>query len=78
MSSASAPTATVVNTQFSIYFKESITLQLINGISHDLQTLLKYFSGKAIFTLFLVPLATCALLATSSLLKPHKLPEVSE
>ena len=29
------------------------TLQLTNGISYDLQKLLKYFSGTAIFTPFL-------------------------
>ena len=31
-------------------FNESSTLQLINGISNDLQKLLKYFNGTAIFT----------------------------
>ena len=39
--------------QFSYHFHESSTLQLINGISNDLQKLLKYFSGTAIFTPFL-------------------------
>ena len=32
------------------------TLQLISGISNDLQKLLKYFNGTAIFTPFFVPL----------------------
>ena len=31
-------------------------LQLINDISNDLQKLLKYFNGTAIFTPFFVPL----------------------
>ena len=31
-------------------------LQLINGISKDLQKLLKYFNGIAIFTPFFLPL----------------------
>ena len=73
-------------------------MQLINGVSNDIQKLLKYFSGTAIFTLFFVPffsvlsillafylnegalssLATYALLSIPSLLKPHKIPEVSE
>ena len=36
-----------------MHFNESSSLQLINGISNDLQKLLKYFSGTAIFTPFL-------------------------
>ena len=87
-----------VNPQFSIHFNESSILQLINGISNDLQKLLKYFNGTAIFTPFHVPsfpalpirlaiylnkgallsLVTFVLLSSSSLLKSHKLPEVSE
>ena len=43
-----------VNTQFSININESSILQLINGISNDLQKLLKYFNGTAIFTSFLL------------------------
>ena len=39
--------------QFLSHFNESSTLQLINGISNDLQKLLKYFNGTAIFTPFL-------------------------
>ena len=31
-------------------------MQLINGISNDLQKLLKYFNGTAIFTPLFVPL----------------------
>ena len=50
-----SPIAAVVDTQFSIHPNESSTLQLINGISNDLQKLLKYFSGTAIFTSFYVP-----------------------
>ena len=41
------------NIRFSYHFNESSTLRLINGNSNDLQKLLKYFSGRAIFTLFL-------------------------
>ena len=41
------------NIQFSYHFNESSTLQLNNGISNDLQKLLKYFSGPAIFQPFL-------------------------
>ena len=37
----------------SLKFNESSTLQLINGISNDLQKLLKYFSGTAIYTPFM-------------------------
>ena len=68
------------------------------GISKDLQKLLKYFNGIAIFTPFLIPLfsvlpiilalylnegellalVTSELLTLSSLLKFHKLPDVSE
>ena len=47
-------TAKLVKIQFSFHDNESSTLQLINGISNDLQKLLKYFSGKAIFTPFLL------------------------
>ena len=55
---ASVPIAAVVNTQFSIHINESSILQLINGISNDLQKLLKYFSGTAIFIPFFVPFAS--------------------
>ena len=41
------------NIQFAYHFNESSNLQLINGISNNLQKLLKYFSGTAIFTPFL-------------------------
>ena len=40
----------------SVHFNESSNLQLINGISDDLQNLLKHFNGTAIFTPFFVPL----------------------
>ena len=53
---ALAPTAAEVNTQFSIHINESSTLQLINGISNDLQKLLKHFDGTATFIPFFVPL----------------------
>ena len=39
--------------QFSFHVNENSTLQLINGISNDIQKLLKYFNGTAIFTPFL-------------------------
>ena len=35
------------------HVNKSLTLQSINGISNDLQKLLKYFIGTAIFTLLL-------------------------
>ena len=35
-----------------------VQLQLISGISSDLQKLLKYFNGTAVFTPFFVPLFT--------------------
>ena len=41
------------STQFGFHVNESSTLQLISRISNDLQKLLKYFSGTAIFTPFL-------------------------
>ena len=46
----------VVSKHFSIEFNESSILQLINGISSDLQKLLKHFNGTAIFTRFFIPL----------------------
>ena len=39
-----------------IHFNEILTLQLINGISNDLQKLVKYFNGTAIFTPVFLPL----------------------
>ena len=47
--------ATLDNIQFLFYDNGSSTLQLINGISSDLQKLLKYFNGTAIFTPFFLP-----------------------
>ena len=38
--------------QSSIQFNSRGTLQLTNGISNDLQKLLKYFNGTTIFTFF--------------------------
>ena len=35
--------------------------QLINGISNDFQTLVKYFNGTAIFTPFFVPFVSVLL-----------------
>ena len=87
-----------VSKHLSYHFNESSTLQLINGISNDLQKLIKYFNGTPIFIPFFLPLfpvspvrlalclnegalsslVTSALLVISSLLKCHKLPEVSE
>ena len=40
--------------QFGFHVNESLILQLINGISNDLQKFLKYFSGTTIFTPFLL------------------------
>ena len=44
----------LVKMQFLFHVNETSTLQLINGISNDLQKLLKYFNGTAIFTPFLL------------------------
>ena len=41
------------NIQFSHHFNESSTLQLIHGITNDLQKVFKCFSGKAVFIRFL-------------------------
>ena len=46
---------TLDNIQFLYHVNESSTLQLINGISNDLQKLLKYFNGTAIFTPYFLP-----------------------
>ena len=40
----------MLNIQFSYHFNEHSTLQLINGISKDLQKLPEHFNGTAIFT----------------------------
>ena len=40
------------NIQFSYQSSETSTLQLINGISNDLQKLLKYLIGTTVFTPF--------------------------
>ena len=47
--------ATLDNIQFLSHVNESSTLQLINGISNDLQKLLKYFNGTTIFTPYFLP-----------------------
>ena len=44
-------------TQSLVQFNSRWILQLINGISKDLQKLLKYFSGTAIFTFLNTPLS---------------------
>ena len=48
--------AVAVNKHVSYHFNDSSTLQLINGISNDLQKLLKYFNGAATFISFFLPL----------------------
>ena len=63
----------LVRTQFSVQFNESLILQLINGISNDLQTLLKYFNGNAIFTRFFVPLFSVLLIILASYLNEGEL-----
>ena len=40
-----------------LQFSSRLIFQLINGISKDLQKLLKYFSGTAIFTFLNAPLS---------------------
>ena len=52
-----APT-TVDITQSLLQINSRWILQLINGISKDLQKLLKYFSGTAIFTSLNTPLSS--------------------
>ena len=47
--------ATLDNIQLLFHVNENSTLQLINGISNDLQKLLKYFNGTAIFAPFFIP-----------------------
>ena len=47
-----AVSAELANIQFSIHDKESSTLQLIKGISNDLQKLLKYLNSETILTPF--------------------------
>ena len=44
-------------TQSFVYSSLHSAMQLINGISRDLQKLLKYFNGTAIAVLFRIPLA---------------------
>ena len=46
---------TLDNIQSFFYSNENSTLQLINDISSDLQKLLKYFNGTAIFTPVVLP-----------------------
>ena len=48
------------NIHSSYYFNENSILQLMNGISNDLQKLLKYFNGTAIFTFSLFLFAPSA------------------
>ena len=50
--------ATVGITQSLLQFNSRWILQLINGISNDLQKLLKYFSGTAVFTFLNTPLSS--------------------
>ena len=46
----------VASIQFSIHAKESSISQLINGISKDLQELIKCFNGATVFIPFKIPL----------------------
>ena len=43
--------------QYSFHLSFNSILQLINGISSDLQKLLKYLNGTEIFAFFRIPLA---------------------
>ena len=45
-------------TQYFVYLNFNSTLQLVNGISSDLQKSLKYFNGTVIVAFFRIPLAT--------------------
>ena len=47
-------------TQFLVQFNSRWILQLTNGISKDLQKLLKYFSGTAIFMFLNTPLSSAS------------------
>ena len=44
--------------QYFVHLSFNSTLLLINGISNDLQKLLRYFNGTAIDAFFKIPLAT--------------------
>ena len=47
-------------TQCFVHLNFNSTLQLINGISSDLQELVEYFNGTAILLFFKIPLAAFA------------------
>ena len=63
-----AETPALDKIQSSIQFNSKWILQLINGISSNLQNLLKYFNGKTIFVSFtkLFPPATPAVFPTGA------------
>ena len=48
----------VVSTQFAFHINESSTLQILKGITSDLQKILKYFNGATIFTPWIFPFAS--------------------
>ena len=54
----SAPAAG--KTQYFVHLSFNSTFQLNNGISRDLQKLLKYFNGTAIAAFFKIPFALSA------------------
>ena len=67
--------AIVSITQSLVQFNSRWILQLINGISKDLQKLLKYFSGTTIFTFLNTPLSSsvCGLKKLNLYLKDDEL-----
>ena len=46
--------------QYFVHLRFSFMLQLVNGISNDIQKLLKYFNGTSIVAFFRIPIASSA------------------
>ena len=53
--------------QYFVHLNFNSTLQLINGISSDVQTLLEYFNGTAIVVFSKIPLVLPALVFSNNL-----------
>ena len=54
-------------TQYFVYLSFNSSFQLTNGISSDLQKLLKYFNGTAIVTLLKIQLFPSAIVSSNNL-----------
>ena len=61
------------NIHFSPHVNSSSILKFIKGISNDLQKLLRYFNGTAIFTFFIVPSAATLPIRSDLYLKKNYL-----